>query len=138
MDHRNCRRMLAVPLLAGAALVAAPSVDPQEVRLAAFPYFPKPAITLKAEARLVDIGVVVRDSQGHSVGGLTKSDFEIRDEGKRSGSRLFRCRASPRPGPVRRALRRLVALLQLPRHPPSPSRAGSRWCSTTWICRGMT
>jgi VWFA-related protein len=82
MDHRNCRRMLAVPLLAGAALVAAPSVDPQEVRLAAFPYFPKPAITLKAEARLVDIGVVVRDSQGHSVRGLSKSDFEIRDEGK--------------------------------------------------------
>ena len=74
--------MLAVPLLAGAALVAAPSVDPQEVRLAAFPYFPKPAITLKAEARLVDIGVVVRDSQGHSVRGLSKSDFEIRDEGK--------------------------------------------------------
>jgi len=75
--------MLALPLLAGAAVAAAQNLDPQEAHLTAAPYYPKPAVTIKAEARLVEIGVVVRDSRGHSVGGLTKSDFEVRDEGKR-------------------------------------------------------
>jgi hypothetical protein len=32
--------MLAVALVAGSALVAAQNPDPQEVRLAAYPYFP--------------------------------------------------------------------------------------------------
>ena len=38
--------------------------------------------TLKIEANLVPIRVVVRDSQGHPVGGLTKDDFQVLDEGK--------------------------------------------------------
>ena len=75
--------MLVLPLLAAAAVAAAQNLDPQEVRLSATSYLPRPAVTIQAEARLVEIGVVVRDSRGHSVGGLTKSDFEVRDEGKR-------------------------------------------------------
>jgi VWFA-related protein len=69
---------MALPLLA-----AAQSIGPQEARLHAVPYVPKPAVTIRADTNLVDIGVVVRDSRGHSVAGLTRADFEIRDEGKR-------------------------------------------------------
>lgn len=83
MNNRNRRRVLVLPLLAGAAVAAAQNLGPQEVRLSATAYLPRPAVTIQAEARLVEIGVVVRDSRGHSVGGLTKSDFEVRDEGKR-------------------------------------------------------
>jgi VWFA-related protein len=83
MNTRNRLRTLVLPLLAGAAVAAAQHLDPQEVRLSATSYIPRPAVTIQAEARLVEVGVVVRDSRGHSVGGLTKSDFEVRDEGKR-------------------------------------------------------
>ncbi len=83
MASRSWRRMLALPLLAGAAVLAAQSLDPQEAHLTVAWYLPKPAVTIKVETRLVEIGVVVRDSHGHSVGGLAKSDFEVRDEGKR-------------------------------------------------------
>ena len=47
MDNRNRRWMLAVALVAGGALAVAQNPDPQEVRLAAYPYFPKPAITTR-------------------------------------------------------------------------------------------
>ncbi len=83
MASRSWRQMLALPLLAGAAVLAAQSLDPQEAHLTVAWYLPKPAVTIKVETRLVEIGVVVRDSHGHSVGGLAKSDFEVRDEGKR-------------------------------------------------------
>jgi VWFA-related protein len=81
--------MLALPLLAGAAAVAGQNLDPREAHLTVAPYLPKPTLTIRAETRLVEIGVVVRDSHGHSVGGLTKSDFEVRDEGKRRDITAF-------------------------------------------------
>jgi len=78
MGHRKRRWLIAIPLLA-----VAQSTGPQEMRLSAVPYFPKPATTIRTETNLVDIAAVVRDSRGNPVGGLTKSDFEVRDEGKR-------------------------------------------------------
>jgi VWFA-related protein len=81
MGSRSRRRLLALPLLAVAA--AAQTLSPQEARLTATPYIPVPAVTIKAETRLVEVEVVVRDSRGHPVGGLAKPDFEVRDEGKR-------------------------------------------------------
>lgn len=76
------RRWLPVSLAASAALLAAQGVDPKELRMSAVPYLPKPVYTIGAEARLVDVGVVVRDNRGHAVGGLTKADFQVRDNGK--------------------------------------------------------
>jgi VWFA-related protein len=76
-------RWLRVPLaLAAAAVLAAQGIDPKEMRMSAVPYLPKPAYSMRAEARLVDVGVVVRDNRGHSVSGLTKGDFQIHDNGK--------------------------------------------------------
>jgi len=82
----NARKRLAIATLCFAAWApgaAAQSLDPQEARIYVRPYFPKPAVTIQAKSELVEIGVVVRDGRGHTVGGLSKSDFEVRDEGKR-------------------------------------------------------
>lgn len=41
-----------------------------------------PGNTLKIDAKLVPVRVVVRDSHGQAIGGLTKDDFQILDNGK--------------------------------------------------------
>jgi len=41
-----------------------------------------PGNTLKIDAKLVPVRVVVRDSKGNAIGGLTKDDFQILDNGK--------------------------------------------------------
>jgi VWFA-related protein len=41
-----------------------------------------PGNTLKIDAKLVPVRVVVRDSDGRAVGGLTKDDFQLSDNGK--------------------------------------------------------
>jgi VWFA-related protein len=71
-----------LPLAAVAAVLAAQGIDPKEMRMSASAYHPKPAVSIRTEARLVDVGVVVRDSRGHAVSGLTRADFRIEDNGK--------------------------------------------------------
>jgi VWFA-related protein len=73
----SSRWMFVFPLL-----MAAQTPVQQEMTLKAVPYYPKPATTIRTETSLVDIGVVVRDSKGHAVEGLTKASFEVRDENK--------------------------------------------------------
>ena len=80
MYLRAAARTCCTAALACAAI--AQNLDPQEARLAVAPYFPVPAVTIRTETRLVEVEAVVRDSQGRPVGGLTKSDFQIRDSGK--------------------------------------------------------
>ncbi len=46
-------------------------------------YWPRNQFTLKADASLVEVAAVVRDSRGRAVGGLTRDDFEIEDAGKK-------------------------------------------------------
>jgi VWFA-related protein len=99
MDNSSMRR--AVPLLIAAwllsaqtakppdAMAAAQNLDPQEAQLTAAPYFPMSAVTIQTETRLVEVEVVVRDSRGHPVSGLRKSDFEVRDEGQRRAISAF-------------------------------------------------
>ena len=70
-------------LVGTVAVLTAQSIDPKEVRVSAIPYFPKPTYAVKTDSRLVEVGVVVRDSRGHPVSGLGKSDFQVWDNGKR-------------------------------------------------------
>jgi VWFA-related protein len=79
--RRPICRCLPVALALAAALTAQ-QIDPKELRMSASPYVPKPAASIRTEARLVDVGVVVRDNRGHTVSGLTRADFRIEDNGK--------------------------------------------------------
>ena len=65
------------------AQISAPlqALSPGEVRLSSRPYQPRPI--LRAESRLVQLEVVVRDRRGLAVPGLTKDDFDILDAGKK-------------------------------------------------------
>ncbi|MGO9261065.1 MAG: VWA domain-containing protein [Bryobacteraceae bacterium] len=66
--------------LAACAFIAA-AQQTDEVRVSAHVYTP-PLLRLTAQAQLVQLDVVVRDSHGRAVGGLKHGDFEILDEGR--------------------------------------------------------
>lgn len=61
------------------ALVPAIAQGPPEVRIRSAAWFP-PNLTISADANLVELGATVRDRQGHLVGGLHASDFEVLDD----------------------------------------------------------
>jgi len=71
-------------------LLLAPAIEPHHLR-SAIPFSaaepvstrePQQPSTLKIESSLVPVRVVVRDSKGHTVAGLSKNDFQILDESK--------------------------------------------------------
>ena len=70
-------RALLLTVLVWAAC-AQPASD--EVRVSSRPYVAP--YTIHVETRIVDIGVTVRDAHGRAVGGLTRDDFRIYDDGK--------------------------------------------------------
>jgi len=49
----------------------------------------EPVLTLRSTTRLVQVEVIVRDKEGKPVSGLTKDDFEIREEHKPQEIRFF-------------------------------------------------
>lgn len=57
-------------------------IAPDELRVKSQTYVAPGASALRVDANLVEIGVVVRDSRGHPVEGLTKENFRLQDEGK--------------------------------------------------------
>ena len=64
-------------------------VPPDEMRLRNSAWVPPVQYTLRTETRVVEVGVVVRDSRSHAVGGLTRDDFEIEDGGKKRETTAF-------------------------------------------------
>jgi len=84
----QCKTLMALGLIAAglaAALLAqehALQLSPGEVRIGSHQYQPK-LVTLHSETRLVEVEVVVRDSRGKPIGGLSRDDFEILDSGKK-------------------------------------------------------
>ncbi len=81
-----------------ASLLAQDRIDPSEVSARTSPYVPPSQYRFRTEARLVDVGVVVRDKRGRAVGGLQKRDFEIQDEGKNREIRAFTIHTFTPPG----------------------------------------
>ncbi len=75
-------RRLSVQLCLAAFLPAQQNIPPNEVTFRASNWAPRTQYVLKAETRLVEVGVVVRDSRSHSVGGLTRGDFIVEEGGK--------------------------------------------------------
>jgi VWFA-related protein len=87
------RLLLAVPLGAGIAGVwpavsaavsqnqEAPEIRSEETT---------PAFTVRAQRNEVLVRVVVRDANGNAVGGLTKDDFRLSDNGKPQSVTLFK------------------------------------------------
>src|ERR1035441_6940167 len=72
----------SIPLGCVAALLFGQQrVPPDEMRLRNSAWVPPVQYTLRTETRVVEVGVVVRDSRSHAVGGLTRDDFEIEDGG---------------------------------------------------------
>lgn len=77
-----------VPLLQ--SQIAPSSIAPnEEIKIAAQPYVPQESNAIRVKATMVDVTVVVRDSRGKPISGLTKGDFEIYDEGKQQKISLF-------------------------------------------------
>jgi len=76
--------LAAAWLAAGAGLCwAQPELEPEEVVARTRPYLPRAPYVFRTEARLVEVGVVVRDRRNQAVSGLDRRDFEIREGGKR-------------------------------------------------------
>ncbi len=76
-------------LLATVFLAAQDRIDPKELRARVSEYLPRAQYALRTETRLVEAGVVVRDSRGRAVAGLQRSDFEIRDGSQRREITVF-------------------------------------------------
>ena len=84
---RFCAAVAALGLGA-AAYPAGQTLSPGEVRIHSQPYLPQSQI-LRAESRLVRIGVVVRDGGRRIVSGLKPEDFAIFDNGKKQTISAF-------------------------------------------------
>jgi VWFA-related protein len=60
-----------------------------EIKFASQPYVPQDTNAIRVKATMVDVNVVVRDSHGQAISGLTRDDFEIYDQGKKQKITLF-------------------------------------------------
>jgi VWFA-related protein len=75
------------------------ALSPGEVQINGGPYRPESQV-LRAESRLVEVEVVVRDKRGRAVGGFTKHDFAIFDSGHQRDLAEFSAEKFPETGEV--------------------------------------
>jgi VWFA-related protein len=80
-----------------AVLLGQQKVPADELRFQAAAYVPPSLFSVRTETRLVEIGAVVRDGRNHSVGGLTRDDFEIEEGGKKREITAFTAETSTWP-----------------------------------------
>lgn len=94
--------------------LSAQTLSPGEVRISSLPYQPQLQV-LRAESRLVQVEVVVRDTHGRAVGGLTKENFAVFDSGHLTDIMEFSVATSKAP----------TSPLSTPASAPAPARLGS-------------
>jgi VWFA-related protein len=61
----------------------------EEVRVRSSAYWPRSQFAVRVDTRLVEVGVVVRNAHGRTIGGLSRNDFEIEDSGKKRDITAF-------------------------------------------------
>jgi VWFA-related protein len=100
--------------------------SPGEVRISSHPYRPQLAV-LHAEARLVEVQIVVRDARGRPVKGLSRDDFEVLDSGKRREVVAFSVEntASASTAPGKQPEAHATASAPVPPSVPLPARLAS-------------
>jgi VWFA-related protein len=76
--------------VAAVSLLQSQTAPEEEIKFASQPYVPQDPNAIRVNATLVDLNVVVRDSHGKAIGGLTSSDFQVFDQGKEQKITLFR------------------------------------------------
>jgi VWFA-related protein len=82
-------------MLSASSLRAQQRIGPDEVRIVSRAYTPEQHL-LRIESSAVEVSVVVRDREGRTVPGLTASDFELMDRGrKQSISKFLTLHAEP-------------------------------------------
>jgi len=86
---------VALVFVVSALLCAAQTLSPGEIRITSRPYFPQSPI--RVQTRMVELEVVVRDSHGRPVPGLTKDDFMVYDAHKPRDITSFFVAASSAP-----------------------------------------
>jgi VWFA-related protein len=65
------------------------TISDDEIRFATRQYSPRPENAIRVRTDLVEVPVVVRDSNGVVVTGLTKGDFEVYDQNKKRDISFF-------------------------------------------------
>lgn len=90
------RRAFIVGLLVLACWAGAQKTEPDEVQVSSRPYPPPANLPVfHANTKLVDVSVVVRDENGHAMGGLKQADFQVLEDGKRRRVTAFSAEQSP-------------------------------------------
>jgi hypothetical protein len=97
-------------LLLVAGLILTASVGPDELRVAYGRYTPRDAASFRAEARMVETPVVVRDDHGKTIDLLQQQDFRILDSGKERDITSFQVQRA-HGGVTESAPPRLIALV---------------------------
>jgi VWFA-related protein len=89
MPHRWGAALAAAAAIACLGLATAQNIAPDEMHARTVPYVPPSPLTLRTEAKLVEVPVVVRDARKRAVAGLTRDDFEIYDAGAKQTISAF-------------------------------------------------
>jgi hypothetical protein len=77
LSKRSVGLLLGVFMCAAGSLFSQQTPEPDEVRVRTSVYWPRSQFTVRVNTQLVEVGVVVRDVRSHTVGGLSRNDFEI-------------------------------------------------------------
>jgi VWFA-related protein len=72
-----------------------PTITEDEIRWGSRPYLPRPVNAIQVRTDMVEVPVVVRDSTGAVVKGLTKDDFEVYDENRKRDVSFFSVETAP-------------------------------------------
>ncbi|HVO99123.1 MAG TPA: VWA domain-containing protein [Bryobacteraceae bacterium] len=78
--HRLHYLLAAIAAVATHAQDRKPAQEVPEVRISAKPYVPA-SVALRVGTDLVEVGVVVRNHDGHAISGLKQEDFAVTDQG---------------------------------------------------------